>query len=175
MVKLLYNQPYNQFYPFKVIRLAVSLIAITPSKGGEQDWLGPLVFCQCIHICIISLQPFICVFVCVCVCDSLSHGPQCLEPWVCVSLGPETWNLHYLINIQAFTGGCNSQLGPPLVLEPQRQTILAGIGPPFLFICCQLHEKRNHWTQLGDIWMTLPAVVAMKANSKTNKNEKKKN
>lgn len=134
-MKLLYNQP-AEFYPFKVSRLVVSLSTIALNKGGERDWLGPSVLCECIHICIISFQPFVCACVCVCLALSWTSGP-----WVCVSLGPETWNLHSLINIQAFTGGCNSQLGLLLVLEPQRQTILAGIGPPFFLFAVNFMKK----------------------------------
>lgn len=104
----------------------------------------------------ISLQNFVCLLVFVCILWRVCSLSWTSGPWVCVSLGPETWNLHSLINIQAFTGGCNSELGLPLVLESQRQTTLEGIVrfslSLLLFFFCLLHEKAvNNWTWLGDI------------------------
>lgn len=154
-VKLLYNQP-SKLYAFKVIHLVVSLILTHWTKEMSETYWD-LQFCvECIHSCILSVQPFVCVSVFLGL--SWTSGPS-----VCVSLGPETWNLHSLINIQAFTGGCNSQV--LLVLEPQRQTVLKGIAPLCLYLQSTLW-KRNHWTRLGDTEMTLPTVVAIKTNSK---------
>lgn len=139
-VKLLYNQP-SEIYPFKVIHLVDSYLYHTEQRGWAR-LIGTFSF--------VSVYPYLYYKPSKPLCMSLP--PPLLDPGgpECVSLGPETWNLHSLINIQAFTDGCNSQLGLPLLLEPQRRTTLTGIGAPFFLFTVNFMKKGA----IGIDWVT---------------------
>jgi len=123
----------------------------------------------CVCVCVfsgISLQNFVPFGVCV---HILARVGVCSLSWtsgprVCVSLGPETWNLHSLIHIQAFTGGCNSEtLAAASFWNHKDKRHCRGFSILFvlllpLFTVWQYKKKKKLWVT-GLDWVTFETIV----------------